>query len=49
VGYLPVFEALNTVHIGIFTVFSNKEDEGRDKQDGGINFFRWPYSWCIIK
>jgi hypothetical protein len=30
------------VDIGIFTVFSNKEDGERDKQDGGINFFHWP-------
>jgi hypothetical protein len=34
---------LNTVHIGIFTVFSNKEDGKRDKQDGEIIFFRRPY------
>jgi hypothetical protein len=43
VGYSPVVEALNTARIGIFTVFTNKENARRDKQDGGINFFRWPY------
>jgi hypothetical protein len=33
---------LKAVHIEIITAFSDQEDGGNDKQDGGINFFRCP-------
>ncbi|MGD9209440.1 MAG: hypothetical protein PVI90_01625 [Desulfobacteraceae bacterium] len=38
VGYSSVVEALNTVHIGIFAVFGNKEDGEKTGKMGELIF-----------